>query len=325
MAATKPGPTVAGHADLRPGVSVIVPSYRGRDRLEGCLRSLAAQTLENGLFETVVVLNGPSDGSGAVIDRCRRAYPSLDITVLRLAEPGTSNARNAGIAAATRAYVAFVDDDDSVSPGYLETLLAHAVATVVPFGQIVNVDPAGRLEVDNAINRQTIRYAGRTVHPDQIPRALGFNACKLIPTRWARNVAYDAALDSGVDVVYFMALLAHVDLRIHVCSVDSGPDAKNAVYYRLMRPNSMSRRAVSFEFDVIGRLEVISRVDGLLSLCDERRRRVLLSTMSAQAGFIDRYLETNPGDADRVLDAIRSYGIEDFPYRSVPRVSAPAG
>lgn len=67
--------------ELRLGVSVIIPSYRGRDRIGSCLRSLAAQTLEPDRFEVVVVLNGPPDGTRHVLDRFRLEHPRMNLQV----------------------------------------------------------------------------------------------------------------------------------------------------------------------------------------------------------------------------------------------------
>jgi poly(ribitol-phosphate) beta-N-acetylglucosaminyltransferase len=292
----------------RPGVSVVVPTFRGREHIATCLRSLAVQTLPPDGFEVVVVVNGPPDGTGEVLDGIRMECPDLDLRVLSLARPGASRARNAGIAAAGRAYTTFVDDDDTVSPGYLATLLAHAGPMVVSFGQLVDVGGGGQVEPATAINLQTIRYAGQTVHPERVPRALGFNAGKLIPTNLVKSVRYDTTLDSGVDVVFFMTLLAYHDFRVAVCPIDNGPDAANAVYYRLLRPQSMSRRD-GFEFTVLGRLEVIARLDRLLVLADEPRRRVLRTTIRAQTGFLERYLRAHPDEAERVRAAIAGYAI----------------
>lgn len=320
---TRPDPPGGGELrpiELRPGASVIVPSFRGRDRIETCLRSLAAQTLAPDRFEVIVVLNGPPDGTRRLLDQFRSTHPKLDVRVLELPEPGTSRARNAGIAAATRQHSTFVDDDDSVSPGYLKTLLAHARPRVVPFAQIVNVDEAGRTDPETTINVQTLPFTGQVVHPALVPRAVGFNACKLVPTDVIKRVHYDADLQSGIDVAFFMTLLARYDFRIFVCPVASGPGAENAVYYRLLRPNSMSRRETSFEFSVIGRMEVISRLDRLARACpDERRRRVLRLSISAQASFVNRYLADHPDQLERVLRTIDSYQITDFPYYSVTR------
>lgn len=309
-----------GQGRLDDGVSVIIPTHRGARRITACLESLAAQTLHSRLFDIVVVLNGGPDGTRAVVERFCRAHGDLPVRVLELAEAGVSLARNAGLSAATRRFVTFVDDDDTVSPGYLETLLAAAGPGVVPLAQIVDVHGDGRVVAATPVNNQTVGYAGEAVHPDRVPRALGFNACKLVPTEWARSVGYDTALRSGVDVAFFMALLARYDLRIRVCHVDSGPDARNAVYYRRVRPGSVSRQAASFEFHVIGRMEVISRIDALVRGCpDERRRSVMRSTIRAQVRLIGRYLDAQPGDLDRVLNTIASYRLDDFPYDQLAR------
>lgn len=300
---------------LAPGVSVITPSYGGRDRIESCLRALAQQTLDSDFFEVIVILNGPPDGTRHLLDRFHHEHPRMNLRVLEAPEAGTSRARNAGIAAASRRYTTFVDDDDSVSPGYLGTLFSHAHPRVVPFAQIVNVDDAGRLDAATTINLQTVPYTGQVVHPEDVPRAVGFNACKLVPTDALKGIRYDTALTSGVDVVFFMTLLAHYDFRIYVCPIANGPDAQNAVYYRSLRPNSMSRRGASFEFNVIGRLEVISRIDALLKACrDERRRRVLRSTITSQTSFLNRFVGDHPDQLDRVLHTIESYRLGYFPY-----------
>ncbi|HEY8453393.1 MAG: glycosyltransferase [Micromonosporaceae bacterium] len=313
-------PGAADPGDLEDGVTVIVPTHRGVRRISDCLRSLAAQTLHTRLFEIVVVLNGEPDGTRTVVERFRRAHAGLTVRVLELEEAGVSLARNAGLSAATRRFVTFVDDDDTVSPGYLETLLAAAEPGVVPLAQLVDVHEAGRVEVATPVNVQTVRYAGEVVHPELVPRALGFNACKLVPTTWARSVGYDTALRSGVDVAFFMALLARYDLRLRVCPVDSSPDARNGVYYRRVRPGSVSRQAESFEFNVIGRLEVISRIDALARGCpDQRRRSVMRSTIGSQARLIGRYLDARPAELDRVLDTIASYRLDDFPYDQLAR------
>lgn len=305
--------------DLRPGVSVIVPSHQGRDHIGRCLRSLAIQTLDRDLFEIIVVLNGKPDGTRAVLDGLCREQPDLDIRIHEVAEASASRARNMGVATASRIHTTFVDDDDSVSPAFLETLLTHAAPGVVPLAHIVDVNGAGHVDPATRINTQTLRFTGRTVHPAQVPRAVGFNACKLIPTRSARTVLYDTDLHSGVDVVFFMSLLAHRDFHLYVCPVESGPQARNAVYYRQLRPNSMSRQPLSFDFHVTGRMEIITRLDTLIARCDDRRRLVLQHGINAQVSFINRYLAARPGDLDRVLGTVDSYAVENFPYHRLAR------
>lgn len=107
------------HAAPKPLVSVIVPVYNAREYLGCCLDSLAAQTYE--LTELIIVDDGSIDGSGDLCDQfaseCARA------TVLHQENGGLSAARNAGVAHASGAYIAFVDADDMVSPIFIETLV----------------------------------------------------------------------------------------------------------------------------------------------------------------------------------------------------------
>ncbi|NUO60989.1 MAG: glycosyltransferase family 2 protein [Hamadaea sp.] len=303
------------------GVSVVIPSHLGRERLPVALRSLARQTLDRSLLEVVVALNGPADGSRAVVDRFRGDHPGIALTVVELPEPGASAARNAALGEVTRAHVAFLDDDDWLSPAYLEILLRHARPGIVPVGQIVDVTPAGRANPDTAVNQQILPFTSQTVAVDAVPRALGLNACKLVPAAAAKATRYDTELRSGVDVVYFATLLAHYAFDLFICPVDSGPAFANAVYYRLLRPDSMSRREQTFEFSVVGRLEVVARLDRLLPLCDDHRGRVLMSSINAQTGFIKRYLAEHPDDRARVLATAERYALVSLPPARLDRLT----
>lgn len=107
-----------------PKVSVIVPVYNAERYLSKCLDSLRAQTLKD--LEIIAVNDGSSDGSAALLERHR----SVDRRVRIVDKPngGVSSARNAGLAAASGEFTAFVDADDWASPEMFEVLLGEAVA-----------------------------------------------------------------------------------------------------------------------------------------------------------------------------------------------------
>ncbi len=100
-------------------VSIIVPVYNTEAYLPACVESLLTQTHDD--LELVFVDDGSTDGSGALLD----AYAEKDprIRVIRQKNGGVSAARNAGIDAATGAYIGFVDSDDTVEPNYVASLL----------------------------------------------------------------------------------------------------------------------------------------------------------------------------------------------------------
>ena len=108
-------------------VSVIIPTYKPGDYIWQCLNSLKDQTLSYDKYELIIVVNGCCEPYYSDIlsylDKCNQR---LYATVLQTDKGGVSNARNMGLDVAKGQYVCFIDDDDWVSPIYLEGLLSAA-------------------------------------------------------------------------------------------------------------------------------------------------------------------------------------------------------
>jgi glycosyltransferase involved in cell wall biosynthesis len=99
---------------MPPRVSVVVPAYNAERFLEDCLRSVQAQSF--GDFECIVVNDGSTDGTAAVA----AAIDDARFRVLTKENRGTvSDARNAGLGAASGDLVAFLDADDVWLPDKL--------------------------------------------------------------------------------------------------------------------------------------------------------------------------------------------------------------
>lgn len=103
-------------------VSVIVPVYNVEDYLPKCLETLVNQTLGN--IEIIVVNDGATDGSQAVIDSFVSRYSN--IKSLMKPNGGLSDARNYGMPYATGEYIGFVDSDDYVDLDMYENLYRKA-------------------------------------------------------------------------------------------------------------------------------------------------------------------------------------------------------
>ena len=93
-------------------VSVIIPTHDRAAILSRAIESVLAQTLPP--REIIVVDDGSTDGTEALL---RSAFPQ--VRCLRQENRGVSAARNAGIAAATGEWLAFLDSDDEWLPGKL--------------------------------------------------------------------------------------------------------------------------------------------------------------------------------------------------------------
>lgn len=107
---------------MPPRVSVVVVNWNGRHHLTECLDSLAAQTFSD--FEVVLVDNGSSDGSVALVEE---HYPTVKI--LPLAEnTGFARGNNLGFAQAQGEYLVTLNNDTRTEPGWLAALVAAADA-----------------------------------------------------------------------------------------------------------------------------------------------------------------------------------------------------
>lgn len=106
-----------------PRVSVVIPCFNAERYVAATLKAVQAQS--GAELEIIVVDDGSTDGSAALIER---EFP--EVRMLRLANGGVAAARNAGIDVATGEWVAFCDADDIWLPGKLaaqfEAMTAHA-------------------------------------------------------------------------------------------------------------------------------------------------------------------------------------------------------
>ncbi len=104
-------------------VSIVVPTFRREHLLPRLLQRCAAQEgLSPDSFEIVVVDNTPESTARVIVTNLAARAPAR-IRYVHEPRPGISHARNRGIAEAEGELVAFIDDDEIPSPGWLAALL----------------------------------------------------------------------------------------------------------------------------------------------------------------------------------------------------------
>lgn len=96
--------------------SVVVCTYNRAGLVSAAIDSVLAQTWDD--FELLVVDDGSDDHTAEVL----ASYRDSRLHPLHRPNGGLSAARNTGIEQATGRFVAFLDDDDEASPGWLEGL-----------------------------------------------------------------------------------------------------------------------------------------------------------------------------------------------------------
>ena len=100
--------------DIKPQVSVIIPTYNRGRVIKEAIDSVLAQDYTE--FELIVVDDGSTDHTSDVLDSYRNV-----IKVLSQKNRGVSAARNRGIAEASGKFIAFLDSDDLWLPHKLST------------------------------------------------------------------------------------------------------------------------------------------------------------------------------------------------------------
>jgi glycosyltransferase involved in cell wall biosynthesis len=122
-------------------VSVVMPMRNAESYVEDAVRSVLAQTFRD--FELVVVDDGGSDGSAALV----RRFDDARLRVVPGPARGFPAAWNAGLEACRGELLVQVDADDLIPPDRLEwqlRALREAPAVAAVCGGMSTIDPAGR-------------------------------------------------------------------------------------------------------------------------------------------------------------------------------------
>jgi glycosyltransferase involved in cell wall biosynthesis len=103
-----------------PAISVVIPTFNRLPRLRLVLEAISDQTLNNDLYEVIVVSDGSTDGT----DEYLESDPPRAIVHARQHNSGPGAARNHGVSLARGRLVLFVDDDVVATPQLVERHLA---------------------------------------------------------------------------------------------------------------------------------------------------------------------------------------------------------
>lgn len=213
-------------------ISVIIPTYKPQGYLWECLDSLAAQTFSSKDFETIIVLNGCKDPYLSDIQKYMEAHADMDIKLIQTDKGGVSNARNIGLDNAAGRFIAFIDDDDKVSPSYLQEMYDKADEETIVLSNTYNYfeeKPSTLLPIRCTELHAQLSPAGKT----DLNRSRRFFFTvwmKLIPAAIIGNRRFDTDFKIGEDSI-FMFLISD---KIKYTDFTSD----KAVYYRRLRKGS---------------------------------------------------------------------------------------
>ncbi|MDH6252705.1 glycosyltransferase involved in cell wall biosynthesis [Chryseobacterium sp. H1D6B] len=97
-------------------ISVIIPIYNAEKTIAAALDSVKSQTFDQKEFEIIIINDGSTDGSKAIVENYIKENLEMDIHLINQLNGGVSKARNAGLKTAKGDYIALLDADDEWLP-----------------------------------------------------------------------------------------------------------------------------------------------------------------------------------------------------------------
>jgi glycosyltransferase involved in cell wall biosynthesis len=156
--------------------------------------------------------------------------------LIYVSAPGVSNARNIGIERAVGDFIAFVDDDDLLSPSYFEELLHISTSSQVGLSNMkCFYDGKNDFYFDDYISRNYKRMRSLSrISFLSARRHMSGPVCKIIHRDIALSQRFNVNFKNGEDGLYMFAVSNHIK--------SFAITSKDAIYYRRVREDSASNK-----------------------------------------------------------------------------------
>ena len=215
-------------------ISIIIPTYKPGSYLKDCLESINNQTIDKKCFEVIIVLNGVIKPYIEYIYSLTKMY-DFNSVVIPTETPGVSNARNLGLSRTQGEYVCFIDDDDKISPSYLENLYSKATPNNIVASNVKafynNSNKTENDYIASAYKKLINKNSPLSVFKGR--KFMSSSCCKIISRRIIQDVRFDTNLKIGEDSVF----MAKISKKVKSIVLSDS----SAIYYRRLRAGSASR------------------------------------------------------------------------------------
>ena len=106
---------------MEPIITVVICTYNRLNHLKKAVDSLINQTIDNSMYEILIVDNNSTDGTANIADKY---YPKIgNIRYILETRQSVAIARNTGWQHSNTKYVAYLDDDEIAKSDWLEQML----------------------------------------------------------------------------------------------------------------------------------------------------------------------------------------------------------
>ncbi|MBO4774960.1 MAG: glycosyltransferase [Bacteroidales bacterium] len=242
-------------------LSVIVPVYNVASLLPRCIESLFCQSFTE--YELLLVDDGSTDDSGKICED----YAAKDqrTRVFHKTNGGVSSARNFGLAKAGGEWVLFLDADDTLLPGGLQTLVDGISEEVdLVMGGYLE-DDGNRVIIDTGVHHSKgiiDRKAAMWMvfsNPFSNLIYMGYAWGKLFRNEiiTGKHIVFDEKIKIKEDTLFVVEYLCSITRPVFFSSVP--------VCHYMRQPQSViSRLSVSYNPDYLSTFDVVVKMNRLI-------------------------------------------------------------
>jgi glycosyltransferase involved in cell wall biosynthesis len=200
-------------------LSIVIPVYNTAKHILQSLNSITAQI--NDSIEVIIVDDGSTDNSVAIIEGSfNKELNSGLLTLLLQKNSGVSVARNKAIQHARGEYIAFIDADDFILPGYIEQIISNIDAhkpDIIEFGY----KPfAKEKEINSAPELYSYQTFGHSNIEDVIDeiyiKGLFYSFLRVIRREHLKGITFPEGVKFCEDVIFFKEVYQRVNTTVHI-------------------------------------------------------------------------------------------------------------
>lgn len=220
---------------IKKNIAVLIPTYKPGSYIHSCLQSLEKQTLTKESYKVYIALNGPKENFEEIVQSALEDT-NFDYEFFYLEKAGVSNARNHLIDNSTEPFVTFVDDDDCISPTYLESLLSVSSIDTIGISNVYNFEQDIGERKPNYIGQAFLKLPDVEKSKLKSRQYYSSPCAKLIHRNIIGTTRFNTKLAIGEDAL-FMAELS--------CRVEAvRKTTETACYYVFEREGSATRQEI---------------------------------------------------------------------------------
>lgn len=214
-------------------ISYIVTVYNLEQYMVECMESVILNCT-TGDCEVIIVDDGSTDGTGKISDEFAQRYPYIH--VIHQENGGLAHARNVGTQAAAGEWLCFIDGDDYLLPGLVETAKPHLDADALDILFFDRVD-----DTEDARFKKMAPATGKLFQRCALYRSPVFKADPAyvnvhITTQWAKfyrkRFLLEHDLWSKEDVVLAQDII--FNLNVYACDPRMAYINKRFYYHRIL-------------------------------------------------------------------------------------------